>query len=134
MLDSWSYSYINKLVGGKLERQSRVSQKCCVNCLHNTFTPCQMPSSYSTFKAWCYTLYIFENTLFVPAVIMKPKVFSDREAFLLMYDMPLFALLQKRKKQNKTNNKHTLLTAYIHLQSHLGYLPLLFTSELYKIT
>jgi len=58
-------------------------------------------AAYSTFKVCYYALYVCKNMLFVPAVTRKPKVFSDREAFLLMYDMPLLTLLQKEKKKKK---------------------------------
>lgn len=43
--------------------------------------------------------------LFVSAGIRKPKVFSDREALLLRYDMCLFVLLQKKKKKKSNNPK-----------------------------
>lgn len=105
-------------MGGKLERQSRVSQKSSVNCPQNTFT---LPyAKQFTFKVCYYALYVFKNRLIVSAVVRNSKAFSDREAFPIC-------------STSKTKFKKLLLITYMYLQSHLGYFPLLLMSELGKI-
>lgn len=78
-----------------------------------------------TFKVCHYALYVFKNRLFVPAVVRNSKMFSDREAFLLMYDI---------SSTSKIKFKKLLLITYMPLQFHLGYFPPLLMSELGKIT